>query len=381
MHTVRDFRGGVRAAYWPEPEFTCGNCSIGRMEEQLRRVILSVASWMVLWAAFPAQALERDIETAPPAITEEERIIEEAKSGEKPFPLGASVSLTQALGGGTFVEDPHVRRAAYDVSLGLSPYWRITPLLQLSASATVSQSLVENYDSAVTSKNRTLLSDTSLALNHMRLFTIPGVGISVRGGVSVAFPTSPQSQYRSLYFSSRGSLSMSKVLGPVYLAYGVSFSKNFNRYTSPVVDKSEVGDHVVLAHFDGNEQLTTDLVSTGGNNTNFGVGNQLLVSWNITDQISLAAMYGLNHSWTYNTYEDDELAGEYADAGRGMRDSQMGILDVTYMVNKHLSLSLGTQTMVAPKSANNEDFIFPFLNFSNNYRNNSSVYLSVGGRY
>jgi hypothetical protein len=351
------------------------------MEEQLRRVILCSVSWMVLWAAFPAQALERDNGSAPPAITEEERIIEEAKAGTKPFPIGASVSLTQSLGGGTFVEDPNVRRASYDVSLGLSPYWRITPLMQLSASVSVSQSLVENYDSMVTSKNRTLLSDTSLALNHMRLFTIPGVGVNVRGGVSLAFPTSLQSQYRSQYLSSRGSLSMSKVVGPVYLAYGVSFSKNFNRYTSPVIDKSEVGDHVVLAHFAGNEQLTTDLVATGGNNTSFGVGNQFLVSWNITDQISLAAMYGINHAWTYNTYEDDELAGEFADAGRGMRDSQMGLLDITYMVNNHLSVSLGTQTMVAPKSANNKDYIFPFLNFSNNHRNNSSVYLSVGGRY
>lgn len=347
----------------------------------MRRVILGVTSCMLLWAALPAQAFERDNETAPPAITEEERIVEEAKAGKTPFPVGASVSLTQSLGGGTFAEDPYVRRASYDVSLGLSPYWRITPLMQLSASLSISQSLVENYDSAVTSKNRTLLSDTSLALNHMRLFTIPVVGVNVRGGVSLAFPTSIQSQYRSQYFSSRASMSLSKIIGPVYLAYGFSFSKNFNRYTSPVVDKSEVGDHVVLAHFDGNEQLTTDLVATGGNNTNFGLGNQFLVSWNITDQISLAAMYGFNHAWTYNTYEDDDLAGEFADAGRGMRDSQMGLLDISYMVNKYLSVSLGTQTMVAPKSANNKDFIFPFLNFSNNHRNNSSVYLSVSGRY
>jgi len=340
---------------------------------------------MVLWAAFPAQALERDNQAAPPAITEEERIIEEAKAGKKPFPVGASASLTQSLGGGTFVEDPHVRRASYDVSLGFTPYWRITPLLQLSATATVSQSLVENYDNqgagAITKKNRTLLSDTGLALNHMRLITIPVVDVNVRGGVGLVFPTSLQSQYRSLYLGSKASVSLSKIVGPVYLAYGFSFSKNFNRFTSPVVDVSEVGEHVVLAHFEGNEQLTTDLVSTGGNNTSFGTGNQFLVSWNITDQISLAALYAVNHAWTYRSYEDDELAGEYADGGRGMRNSQRGIIDITYMVNKHLSLSLGTDTLVAPKSANNKEFVFPFLNFSNNYRNNSSVYLSVGGRY
>lgn len=336
---------------------------------------------MVLWAALPAWAIERDTETAPPAITEEERILQEAQAKKKPFPLGASLSLTQSLGGGTFTEDPYVRRASYDVSLAMAPYWRITPLLRLSASISVSQSLVENYDSSVVKKNRTLLSDTALALNHMRLFTIPGVGINVRGGVSLNFPTSLQSQYRTLLMSAKGGLSMSKVIGPVYLAYGVSFYKNINEYTSPVVDKSKVGEHVILAHFNGNEQLTTDLVSTGGNNTSFGLSNQVVVSWNITDSLSLAALYGINHSWTYNVYEDDELAGAYADGGRGMRDSQMGIVDISYMVNRYLSLSLGSQTMVAPKTADNKDVVFPFLNFSNNYRNNSSLYLSVSGRF
>jgi hypothetical protein len=382
MQTVGDFRGEVCALASALSRDFMGHFALtSRMEEPLRRVILCVTSWMVLWAALPAWAFERDSNTAPPAITEEERILQEAQAEKKPFPLGASVSLSQSLGGGTFTEDPYVRRASYDVSLSLSPYWRITPLLRLSAGLSVSQSLVENYDSSVVSKNRILLSDTSLALNHMRLFVIPGVGISVRGGISITLPTSLQSQYRSLYFSSKAGLSMSKSIGPVYFAYGLSFFKNFNRYTSPVLDKSKVGEHVVLAHYGGNEQLTTDLVAVGGNNTNFGIGNQFVVSWNISDELSLAAMYGINHAWTYNTYEDDELTGLYADAGRGMRDSQMGVVDISYMVNPHLYLSLGSQTMVAPKTADNKGVIFPFLNFSNNYRNNSSVYLSVGGQF
>ncbi len=347
----------------------------------MRRVILCVTSWLVLWAALPTAVRAQDGETAPPAITEEERALEEAKRGKEPFPIGGSVALTQSIGGGTFTEDPYVRRASYDVSLQLSPYWRITPLLRLSAGLAVSQSLVENQDSDTTLKNRTLLSDTTLALNHMQLFKIPVLDVGVRGGISFSFPTSLQSQYRTLYFSSRANLGLSKIVGPVYIGYGLSVFKNFNRYTSPVIDKSKVGEHVVLAHFEGNEQLTTDLVSTGGDNTSFGLMNSLVVSWNVTDKLSLAAYYALNHSWTYNTYDKDELSSPYADAGRGMRDAQTGVVDVTYMVNRNLSVSLGAQTMVAPKTADNKDFIFPFLNFSAHHRNNSAIYLSLGGNF
>lgn len=341
-------------------------------------MIWMFVAWFVLCASVPMVQAQGAV---PPAITEEERALEEAKRGTGPFPLGASVSLTQSLGGGTFVKDEYVRRASYDVSLGVSPYWRITPMLRLGAGLSVSQSMVENYDSSVTKRNRTSLSDLSLSLTHLRIFTIPVVKIGINAGINASFPTSLQSKYRGLYLSTRARVGMSKIVGPVYLAYGVSFFKNFNRYTSPIIDKSRVGEHVVLSHYNGNEQLTTDLVSVGGLNTSHGLVNTFLVSWNIIDNLSLAVYYALNHSWTYGEFEKDDLSSPYADAGRGLRDSQTGVVDISYSINNNLSVSLGAQTMVAPKTANNEGAVFPFLNFSNNYRNNSAVYLGLGGNF
>jgi len=58
-----------------------------------------------------------------------------------------------------------------------------------------------------------------------------------------------------------------------------------------------------------------------------------------------------------------------------------GIIDLTYQFTPELSVSIGTDTLVAPKTADNEDFIFPFANFSNNHRNSSAGYLSLTGRY
>lgn len=318
-------------------------------------------------------------ENAPPAVTEAQRAEREQESGKKSFPIGGTVSLDQSLGAGTFVADEYVRRSAYDVSLSLSPYWRITPMMRLSAGVSFSTSLVENYDSDATYKRRTTMSDISLGLNHFKLWDIPRTGIRIGGGVSFSFPTSPQSRFRQLYLSSRATVSLSRSIGPVYLAYNLGFFKNFNRYTTPAIDQQDVGDHVVLAHYQGNEQLTTDLIAVGGNNTSFGVMNSFMASWSIYGPLSFTAMYGINNSWTYNAFPKDDLSSSYAVGGRGQRDSQQGVLDLTYQIRRELSVSLGTQTMVAPKTADNKDVVFPFLNLSNNYRNNTYFYLSVTG--
>ena len=348
-----------------------------RREGTLKRTVQIIAVAALLLAACPSYADQGP--QAPPAATEEERALEEAAEGVDLFPIGGTVSLTQAIGGGTFVSDPYVRRAAVDLTLSAAPYWRITPLMRLTLTAAVSTSLVENYDSITTYRNRTLLSDTALSFAHLSVYKIPVVDINIDASVALSFPTSPQSRFRDLYVSSRAKLGFSRSIGPVYISYRFFFFKNFNEYTSPTVDTSDVGEHVVLAHFEGNEQLTSDLISVGGNNVSFGIINALLVSWNITSELALAVYYELNNSWTYNSFPNDELSSEYAQGGRGQRDVQRGIVDVGYQFTDYLNVSLGVETLVAPKSLDNESFIFPFMNFSNNYRNNTSVYLSLTG--
>jgi len=331
---------------------------------------------MVVWASLPVLALDND--SAPPALTEEERAIQEAKEGGQ-FPLGANITFSQAVGGGTFVGDPYTRRAAYDVSLGVEPYWRLTSLARVSVKAAVSHSLVENYDTIATYRNRTVLSDTSLNLKHLRMFVVPVLDIGVSGGLSAVFPTGPVSQYRGLIVSTAANVGLSRAVGPVYLSYGFKFYKNFNRYTTAIVDKAKVGEHVILAHYDGNEQLTTDIVSAGTNNVSYGILNVFLASWSITDEISLALYYDINNAWTFESFEKDENSSPYAQAGRGQRDVQRGVVDLSYQFNKHLSLSLGTETWVAPKTANTEAYVFPFMNFSRNNRADSQVYMSLAG--
>ncbi len=315
----------------------------------------------------------------PLALTEEERILQEAESYQAPF--GVSVGLGQTLGAATFNDNAGVRRPSLDMSISVSPYWRLTKLMRLTAGIGTSVALVESYDTNTTKQHQWYLSDLSLGLSHAQLAKIPGADIGVSGQVSLGFPTSLQSQYRELIMAMRAGLGFSRAFGPVYVSYGIGVFKNLNRYTSPTLSREEVGDHVILSHYQGNENLTSDLVALGGNNTSFGISNSLLVSYYIIDPLSFTVAYTLSNSWTYRSYSNDEYASEYADGGRGQRDSHSGVVDITYQFNDVYSLGLGVQTVAAPRTADNKGWTFPFLNFSNDYRSNTGIYLGFNAAF
>jgi len=319
--------------------------------------------------------------SAQPTTTTTTQQATEEHEDVSAWPVGATFVLAEVIGGGTFTEDPYVRRSAVVSLFRFSPYWDIIEHLRLTGTIDVLSSLVENYESVVTYRNRTTLSDTTLDISHLKLYTVPFVDIDLNAGLSLVFPTSLQSQYRSLIMNTTGHFGMVKKLGPVTLGYAFAGYKNFNRYTSPTVDSSEVGDHVVLGRFGGEEQLSGDLISTGGNNVEWGVLNTLSVGISPIDDLTLTILGEVNNAWTYDVSPKDEFSSPYAKGGRGQRDTWHGVLDVTYMMSKNWAVSVGTDTLVAPKTADNSEWVFPFANFSNNYRNNSSVYAALTASY
>jgi len=329
--------------------------------------------------ALPAFGFDRD--SAPPATTEEERILEAKEKGEEKFPVGLNVSFSQGIGGATFVEDKYTRRSAYDISLDVMPYWRFTDFFRFVVRTIATQSVVENADSVVTYQNRLQLSDTVVGFQHLRILEIPLVEVGVRGELTAALPTSPVSQFRGLIASPKTRWAFSRSLGPVFLQYGASFYKNLNRYETSYIDESVMGEHVALAHFNGNEQLTGDHFAAGPGNLSFGFINDFLVSWNMTDELALALYYEINNGWTYQSFPKDDLSSEFAVGGRAQRDATRGIVDVTYQFTPQLSVSVGTDTVVLPKTADNKAFVFPFANLSNNYRNSTQIYFGINGAF
>lgn len=316
-------------------------------------------------------------QVTPSTVTQEAQ----EKAKEDGLPVGAVIVLGQVVGGGSFTADPYVRRTAVTTLLSLGPYWDIVDNLRLSGKQDILYSMVENYQSTVTYRNRTMLSDTTLDLSHLKLVVIPGVDVTVNAGLSLVFPTSPQSQYRDIIMNTTLHAGLVKKLGVVTLAYVAAGFKNFNRYTSPTVSLDDVGDHVVLARFGGNEQLTGDLISVGGNNVEWGVLNSFTVSVALIEGLTFTVVGEVSNSWTYDVSPSDEFTSEYAKGGRGQRDTWHGVLDLTYALSDNWAVSMGTDTVVAPKTADNGDWVFPWANFSNNDRNNSSVYAVIAATY
>lgn len=345
----------------------------------MRRTFQVLVSLLILLPA--ALVLAEDADSTPPPAADIQTELEDAQKGKKKFPIGGIVALTQSIGGGTFTTDENVRRSAYDISLDMIPEWRITPMLKLAGRLIVTQAVVENFDSVVTYKNRTLLSDLQINLAHMQLYKIPKLDIGIDGKLGMILPTSPMSQYRGLYLGANARLGLYRSFGPVFLRYRFSFLKNFHRFTTAAIDTEEVGDYVVLSHFKGNEELTGSYIGTGVNNVSYGITNSLECYWSITDKLIFALVYAISNNWTYNSYEKDELASDNAEDGRGQRDLSQGVLELGYQFNKYLYVGLGTQTITAPKSDDNNSWVWPFMNFSNNHRQKSVVYLTIAGQF
>jgi len=313
----------------------------------------------------------------------------EAEEAEGSFPLGAMVILDQSVGAGTFLANEFERRPSYTMTLSFFPMWRVTDNLTLRGRLDVSKELVASASSETTKKGETQIFDTMLTALYRSFYAVPE-DVSVVGGLNVGgmfdliLPTSKQSQFRTLIMGVRPALVVTWPLGPVSIQYMLRVTKNFNQYTSPVVDVS-ADQPVALARLRGNEEVAADLIAVGGNNVEWSVANRLTVPWDIGatfgwgTELVLTVDYMLSHSWTYRSYPDDELAAANALAGRGQRDVEMGTIEVSWGVIKHLYLALGVTSYQPPKTADNEGFRVPFLNFADLAGNYTSLYFDVIG--
>lgn len=316
----------------------------------------------------------------------------EIVADEKPgaFPLGAMLILDNAVGAGTFLSHDYERRPYYAVTLTFMPSYRITDELTVRGRLDLGKELVSNASTETTKDHETTLSDTMVSVLYSSFYrvpeSVPGVGgLNFGGMLDVVLPTSKQSQFRTLIVGLRPVLVISYPIGPVDIAYQFRFLKSFNRYTSPVVSVSDTSP-VAVARLRGNEELASDLIALGGNNTEYSVANRLTVQWNIGKtfgfeerELSLMVDYLLQQAWTYRSYPNDELTADNALSGRGQRDVEMGTVELSVKAIDHLYLALGVMSYQPPKKADNDGFRVPFFNFRDAANNFTTVYFDVIG--
>ncbi len=330
-------------------------------------------------AASEAAADEGNAPDSSGAVATLEAEDDEDEEEERP-PFGGTVIYENAVGIGTFVTGAG-HRPQWGWSLSFRPRWSPDKHHTVSARFDIFQDFVEHADTVSTEKQRLWNSDTWLFYSYKDLYTIPVVDISINPGISLAFPTSPQSRFHNLIIGVRPTVSFTAApLEWLNLTYYTRLTKNFNRYTSPVADED---DRVAIARSGGTEAIGGGEVALGGRSNEYSWLNRGIVAFTLPLDLTFTVDYIFYKFWTYSAdIESDEYSSEHATSGRGTSDVSVGALDLTWATPiKGVELALGVLTEQTPKTADNDGLRFPFFDFTSPANNLTTFYFDVAYTY
>lgn len=216
-----------------------------------------------------------------------------------------------------------------------------------------------------------------------------GTGFTISPSFELDLPTSSRAQAMTMLASTSLGVNISRTFfDDLTLVYGLTGSRIFHEYTSPVMDIEEVGDEAALYRTAGTEAVEPGRFAVGGINTQWGLVNSLAAMFSMTDSLSATVMYQLSSGWSYNVTEDDEFASERQCTGRCPGRSAtgrtaelgVGVLSLSYLANQNLTITSSLTTIRAPRTLDNKSYNFPFLD--TNFASNASyLSLSFTGTY
>jgi hypothetical protein len=292
-------------------------------------------------------------------------------------PYALTFKLESDVGQGAFVANENARNAYVGWLASIIPAYRPIRPLTLSVVLRVAQELTDSDSD--TSAQQLLLDDVIVRAGYQSGM-IPVVDIDTRIIGSLYLPTSLASQYQTLVtgLGVSGLFSRSFFEGHFSLDYMATFRKNFHRYESPAVSLEDDGTPPIYARAGGAEDLGGDLVSVGTNNASFVIRNELSATYSpIQDKLSFTLSYELANSFTYASFDKDELSSPYADEGVGQRDATVAMIAAGYRLDKRFSFAAGFATAATPKSADNQSFRFPFWDFESTADNLSVFFIEA----
>jgi hypothetical protein len=107
------------------------------------------------------------------------------------------------------------------------------------------------------------------------------------------------------------------------------------------------------------------------------LSNSISAFYPATEKLGFGISYNLSHSWTYESYDLDELSGVGAKEGRGRFDAHGGSLSAMYQALPNLMISAAMSTGGATRTADDKRIRFPFFNFEGEEANRTSFSLNV----
>jgi hypothetical protein len=325
-------------------------------------------------AATPAEAGSGDDEATPQAaarVTLDEELApstaddDQRPPSEKPG-FGGSFILDNEVPSGTFItNNPYTFNPAVSTNLFLRPHYVFkagTQSLKLQLWQNFYIADVLDKNAVVT--NQFTWNDTKLSLFDDKIWTEPHTHIVLNGYVRGSIPISYQSQYETKITTLTAGVGIAKNLYRFNLVAGISFSKNFDRYTSAQIPCS-ASAITPLAIVPGEDPDISSLdVLSGFENGICGNGNTttppsfMNVSWamvpkvgatyNFTDRLSFSlTLYYFDQFFypiTGNPAYDSQIRdsnGNLVVTNSGRIDGIWGITDLTYTLTQHWSVSLG----------------------------------------
>ncbi|HTU59441.1 MAG TPA: hypothetical protein VMF89_13420 [Polyangiales bacterium] len=292
---------------------------------------------------------------------------------QAPTPFTLNGMLEAGLGQGAFLANRYARNPYFGWGVSVVPAYYPKPEITLSIYAKLSQELT---DSDVDNHPyQPIFADMQLRARYV-LPEMPVLGINTFTELRAYLPTSRLSQYETMVTALLARLTFIRSFGPIVLAAGGYFRKNFHRYQSPVV---EAGGRVpsLYARAGGIEDLRGSAIAIAGNNVSFATQGWLAISYVPLPSFSISLLYGVSNAWTYRSYPKDERSGVYAKAGRGQRDTAWGGLDLWYRFTQRFSMSAGVFTAANPKTEDTQSFRFPFYDFNSTASNLTTFYLNL----
>lgn len=341
---------------------------------------------------------ETDVEPDDPEVDEPEAAEaadEEAGDDEEP-PRDWSVGggLTMMVAQGTFVRPANDTEYADEVQDGSGAFNRVSMNFSVNAGYQFDEYSMDigvGYNQFLTPGGggtepyEGRLQDTQIGVAR-KGWEIAETGIEVEPSLGIDLPTSTSSRTMTLLTSLSASASLSRTFfGSLSLGYSLGLSRNFHRYTSPVLDEDEIQDEEFrspLYRPDGTEDLGAGRFAISGINNQWGMSHGINAAMIISPEFQLMANYSISTGWTYPVVdEEDEFAHDRQCVGRCPSQFSSGGIMANYMLSDSISLTGGLTTSQRPKTADNKTFAFPFWDFTREASNRSRMTIGVSGSY
>lgn len=297
--------------------------------------------------------LEDDVEAE---LLVDEEVVDEKDARELPIDISIGTSLSMSAGN----LRPNLPETEQDDSLLNSWNLGVGRDVTDDLSASLSWGFYKFLTRAggLNQQREFRVNDISVGLAYSPVYVIPRADVRVSASLSGVIPISRISRTSTLRTSISPSLTFSRSFGNLLLSYRLGASKRFHRFTSSVVDATDVD---AIRRDGGAEDISANEVALAGVNTEWSWVNNVSASYRWFEGFSTSLTWGYARSWGYNVTDCDEFSSDFARCnGRVARDSMTGSIGAAYSFLDHYSVSLSASTAQRPKTADNRRINFPF---------------------